>query len=153
PQPRRGVEDGADVRKALPALSLAEFHFRRDTILDFLAEHASLIREASARQWILTDWNPLWTAIADEPTAQSFMSIPGLNFYHATADRTERWDDAPWRLDMHRSCYGKDRFIVTETRIGVAGGAEMWDPAPSREQFRMWDLQLAAFGACGVLYW
>ena len=154
PQPRRGVEGGSShVREQLPALSLAEYHFRRDTILDFLAEQASLIRAEGARQWILTDWNPLWTALADDPKAQSFMSIAGLNYYQETTDKPESWNDAPWHFDMHRSCYGKGRFIITETRIGVAGGTSMWDPAPSREQFRMWDLQLAAFGACGMMYW
>ncbi len=154
PQPRRGVEGSSeDVHVQLPALSLAEFHFRRDTILGFLSEQASLIRESGARQWILTDWNPLWTAIADDPRAQSFMSIAGLNYYQETTDKAQSWNDAPWQLDMHRSCYGKGRFLVTETRVGVAGGTRMWDPAPSREQFRMWDLQLAAFGASGMMYW
>lgn len=153
PQPRRGVEGSPSVHEQLPALSLAEYHFRRDTILDFLAEQASLIRAAGAQQWILTDWNPLRTALADDPKAQSFMSIAGLNYYQSTADKPESWRDTPWQFDMHRSCYGKDRFLVTETRTGVAGGTVMWDPAPSQEQFRMWDLQLAAFGACGMMYW
>jgi beta-galactosidase len=154
PQPRRGVEGGSSsVHEQLPALSLAEFHFRRDTILGFLAEQAALIRAAGAQQWILTDWNPLWTALADDPQAQAFLSIAGLNYYQESTDKPENWNDAPWHLDMHRSCYGEQRFIVTETRIGIAGGTGMWDPAPSREQFRMWDLQLAAFGACGMMYW
>ena len=153
PQPRHAVEDRSDVHAALPALSLAAFHFRRDVIAGFLAEQASLIRDAGAGQWILTDWNPLWTAIADDPMVQSFMSIAGLNIYQDSTDKPQSWNDQPWQLDMHRSCYGKGRMIVTETRIGVAGGAVMWDPAPSREQFRMWDLQLAAFGASGMMYW
>ena len=153
PQPRPGVEDRSNVRTALPALSLAAFHFRRDVILGFLAEQASLIRDAGFQKWILTDWNALWTAIADDPKAQSFMSIAGLNYYQNSGDKPENWDDSPWHFDMHRSCYSKGRFIVTETRIGVAGGTAMWDPAPSREQFRMWNLQLAAFGAVGLLYW
>ncbi len=81
------------------------------------------------------------------------MSIAGLNFYQNSTDKPQSWNDEPWHLDMHRSCDGKGRMIITETRIGVAGGAVMWDPAPSREQFRMWDLQLAAFGASGMMYW
>ncbi len=154
PQPRRGVEGGsASVREQLPALSLAAFHFRRDTILGFLAEQASLLRDAGVRQWLLTDWNPLWTAIADDPKAQEFMSIAGLNYYQDSTDKPESWNNSPWHFDMHRSCYGKNQFIVTETRIGVAGATVMWDPAPNREQFRMWDLQLAAFGASGIMYW
>ena len=110
PQPRRGVEERSDVRIALPALSLAEFHFRRDVILGFLAEQASLIRAAGAQQWIFTDWNPVWTAIADDPKAQAFMSIAGLNYYQASSDKPPSWNDAPWHLDMHRSCYGKGRI-------------------------------------------
>ncbi len=47
-QPRRAVEDRSDVHAALPALSLAAFHFRRDVIAGFLAEQASLIRDAGA---------------------------------------------------------------------------------------------------------
>jgi beta-galactosidase len=154
PQPRYGMESARNgVHEALPALSLAEYHFRRDTILDFLAEQAAILRKNGVSQWILTDWNPLWTAVADEPAAQSFMSIAGLNYYQPSVDNAESWNDSPWQLDMHRSCYQKRRFIVTETRFGVMGGATMWDPAPSKAQFHMWDLQLAAFGAAGMLYW
>lgn len=155
PQPRPGVEGPrpADVHRSLPALSLAELHFRHDVILGFLAEQGSILRKNGVEQWILTDWNPVWTALADEPKAQAFMSIAGLNYYQASADKAEIWKDSPWHLDMHRSCYQKSQFIVTETRFGVTGGTEMWDPAPTKEQFQMWDLQLAAFGASGMLYW
>ena len=155
PQPRPGVEgpSSADVHGALPALSLANLHFEHDVILDFLAEQAEILRRNGVRQWILTDWNPVWTALADEPKAQEFMSIAGLNYYHDSRDKPESWNDSPWHLDMHRSCYQKGSFVVTETRFGVMGGASIYDPAPSREQFRMWDLQLAAFGASGMLYW
>jgi beta-galactosidase len=154
PQPRYGMESPRnDVHGALPALSLAEDHFRCDTILDFLSEQAAILRKNGVSQWILTDWNPLWTAIADEPGAQSFMSIAGLNYYQPTVDNPEAWNDSPWQLDMHRSCYHKNRFIVTETRFGVMGDRTMWDPAPSKAQFQMWDFELAAFGATGMLYW
>jgi beta-galactosidase len=155
PQPRPGVEASrpAQLHSELPALSLAELHFRRDVILDFLAEQAAILRKNGVKQWILTDWNPVWTALADEPKAQHFMSIAGLNYYQSSADKPESWNDSPWHLDMHRSCYQKGRFIVTETRFGVTGSTEMWDPAPTKEQFQMWDLQLVAFGAAGLLYW
>ncbi len=154
PQPRQGVEEPSNVRVALPALSLAEHHFRRDVILGFLAEQAALIRAAGAKQWILTDWIPLWTSIADDPRAQSFMSIAGLNYYQGSTDKpVASWNDAPWQLDMHRSCYGKGRMIVTEALFGAFGDIRIWAVAPSREQLRMWDLLLAAFGACGIMYW
>lgn len=154
PQPRYGMEAARlNVHEALPALSLAEYHFRHDTILDFLAEQAAILRKNGVTQWILTDWNPVWAALADEPAAQAFMSIAGLNYYQPTADDPGSWNDVPWQFDMHRSCYQKRGFIVTETRIGVAGGATMWDPAPSKAQFHMWDLLLAGFGASGLMYW
>ncbi len=154
PQPRQGVEEPSNVRVALPALSLAEHHFRRDVILGFLSEQAALIRAAGAKQWILTDWIPLWTSIADDPRAQSFMSIAGLNYYQGSTDKpVASWNDAPWQLDMHRSCYGKGRMIVTEALFGAFGDIRIWAVAPSREQLRMWDLLLAAFGACGIMYW
>jgi hypothetical protein len=38
---------------------------------------------------------------------------------------------------------GRGKFIVTETRFGAIGQTEMWDVAPTREQFRMWNLELA----------
>ncbi|MGB8029910.1 MAG: alpha-amylase family protein [Terracidiphilus sp.] len=155
PQPRLGVEGvfHTGSRWGLPALSLANLHFRHDVILDFLSEQADILRNNGVRQAILTDWNPVWTALADEPKAQDFMSISGLNYYQDSSDTPESWNDTPWHLDMHRCCYSKASFIVTETRFGVTGGSEIVDPAPSREQFRMWDLQLAAFGASGMLYW
>ena len=155
PQPRPGVEGprSADVHGALPALSLASLHFEHDVILDFLAEQAETLRQNGVRQWILTDWNPVWPALADEPNAQAFMSIAALNYYQPSADEPGSWNDSPWHLDMHRSCYQKESFIVTETRFGVTGGSSIYDPAASRDQFRMWDLQLAAFGATGMLYW
>jgi len=87
--------------------------------LDFLAEQAAILRKSGVSQWVLTDWNSVWTALADEPAAQSFMSIAGLNYYQPSADNAETWNDSPWQLDMHRSCYQKRRFIVTETRFGV----------------------------------
>ena len=155
PQPRSAVEGayGAGARWPLPALSLANLHFEHDVILNFLAEQAEILRQNGVRQWILTDWNPVWTALADEPAAQEFMSVAGLNYYQDGSDKPESWNDAPWHLDMHRSCYQKGSFIVTETRFGVTGGSVIEDPAPTREQFQMWDLQLAAFGASGMLYW
>lgn len=154
PQPRYGMEAARNnVHEAVPALSLAEYHFRGDTILGFLAEQAAILRKNGVSQWILTDWNSVWNALADQPAAQSIMTIAGLNYYQPSNDDAETWNDSPWHLDMHRSCYHKRRFIVTETRIGVTGGTTMWDPAPSKAQFRMWDLQLAAFGAAGMLYW
>jgi beta-galactosidase GanA len=163
PQPRVGVENSSgglvrlagskEERRFLPALSLANFHFERDVILDFLAEQASILRAAGVNQWLLTDWNDVWPAVADDPKAQAFMSIAGLNYYQPSSDNAVYWRSLAWEQDMHRSAYGVGQFITTETRFGVAGGTQMGDPAPVREQFLMWGLEAAAFGSSALMFW
>lgn len=152
PQPRSVVE-GAAGRSSLPALSLANLHFRRDTILNFFAEQTEALREAGVKQWITTDWNTLWTALADDPLARRSLDVASLNFYQPSEENPEFWKSLAWHLDMHRSAHGLGHFLVTETRVGVAGDTIMWDPFPAKEQFRMWMLQPAAFGAFGLMYW
>jgi beta-galactosidase len=162
-QPRLGVESSGggpirlagskEERRFLPALSLANFHFERDVILNFLAEQASTLRAAGVTQWLLTDWNTVWPALADDPKAQAFMSIAGLNYYQPSSDNAAYWKNLAWEQDMHRSAYGVGQFITTETRFGVAGGTQMGDPAPTREQFLMWGLQAAAFGSSTLMFW
>jgi len=122
-------------------------------ILDFLAEQAGILRGVGVQQWIMTDWVEVWPALADDPKAQRFISMSGLNYYPPSSDEKRSWNDSPWHFDMHRSAYGAGNFIVTETRFGETGQTAMWDVAPTREQFRMWNLELAAFGASGLLYW
>jgi beta-galactosidase len=161
PQPRPGVESSGQIRLAgskearqsLPAVSLANFHFERDVILNFLAEQGSILRAAGVTQWLLTDWNDIWPALADDPKAQEFMSIAGLNYYQPSPDNATYWRDLAWQQDMHRSTYRVGQFITTETRFGVAGGTQMGDPAPTREQFLMWGLQAAAFGSSALMFW
>src|SRR6185437_2804663 len=137
----------------LPALKLAHLHFQRDTILEFFREQAATLREAGVKQWITTDWNTVWNALADDPQARESLNVAGLNFYQPSAADPDYWTTLAWHLDMHRSAYGLGRFLVTETRVGVAGDTAMWDPFPTRDQFRMWMLQPAAYGAFGLMYW
>lgn len=151
-QPRTGIEGGSGSVR-LPALTLANLHFRRDVILNFLLEQAQALREAGVKHWITTDWNTVWLALADDPLAQRSLDLAGLNFYQPSGDNPEFWSNLAWHLDMHRSAHGLGHFLVTETRVGVAGDVVMWDPFPTREQFRMWMLQPAAFGASGLMYW
>jgi beta-galactosidase len=162
PQPRIGIESlgntleftgSSDARRKLPALSLANFHFRRDVILGFLAEQAQALRRAGVNQPVLTDWNTVWTAIADDPKAGEFMDIAGLNYYQPRADNPEFWSNLTWHQDMHRSAYGQRHFITTENRFGVIGQTYISDPVPTHDQFRMWGLEAAAFGSRGLLYW
>jgi beta-galactosidase len=152
PQPRSGIEGGPD-RIRLPALALANLHFRRDVILEFFAEQTAALREVGVKHWITTDWNSVWTALADDPLVRKSLDFAGLNFYQPSADNPEFWRNLAWHLDMHRSAHGLGHFLVAETRVGVAGDVVMWDPFPTKDQYRMWMLQPAAFGASGLLYW
>lgn len=144
---------GPQVDGSLPALRLANLRFRRDTIFDLLAEQQRVLRAAGARQWITTDWNTYFTALADDPRARNSLDVAGLNFYQPSADRPEFWQDLGWHLDMHRSAHGLNMFLTTETRVGVAGGTMQYDPFPTQAQFRMWVLQPAAFGSFGLMFW
>jgi beta-galactosidase len=162
PQPRMAVEGlGAYVefvgdtnaRRDLPALGLANFHFRRDVVLGFLAEQAQTLRGAGVSQWITTDWNTVWTAVADDPKAGEIMDIAGLNYYQPKEDNLDFWKTLTWHQDMHRSAYGRKYFLTTENRFGTTGATFIWDPFPTKAQFRMWGLQATAFGTSGLLYW
>jgi len=150
PQPGEGVEESG---KEIAALSLAHRHFRRDVLLGFFAMQAEALREAGAEQWIITDWNTGRDAVADDPQADKIMDIAGLNYYQPWAEDRQFWADLAWHQDMHRSAYGRRHFITTENRFGVMGNTSIWDPFPSHEQFRMYGLEAAAFGTCGLFYW
>lgn len=162
PQPRVSSEGAPpnvqlastnESRRSLPALSLANLHFRRDVVLEFLIDQARTLRSAGVRQWITTDWNTVWTAVADDPLASKALNVAGLNYYQPTADNLDFWNDLSWHQDMHRSAYGKGHFITTENRFGPAAATFYLEADPSHDQFRMWGLQAAAFGSSGVLYW
>ena len=147
-----GTVDPAGARE-LAALRLANLHFRRDNIIEFLAEQRKILRNAGVKQWITTDWNDPWTAFADDPSASKAVDLAGLNYYQPTAEDPAYWRRLSWQLDMHRSAMGVGYFLVTETRAGVAGSTVMSDDFPTSQQFRMWMLQPAAFGASGLLFW
>ena len=150
PQPGEGVEEsGAQIA----ALTLAHRHFRRDVLLNFFLMQAESLREAGVQQWILTDGNTDWHAVADDPLAAESMDIAGLNEYQPRDDNANFWMNFTWHQDMHRSCYGRTHLITTENRFGVTGDTRISDPSPTREQFLMWGLESAAFGTCGLLYW
>jgi len=147
PQPRPGGDGG------LAALRLAHLHFRRDAILSFMIEQTQSLREAEVRHWITTDWNTVWEAVADDPLARKSLDFAGLNFYQPSDENPGFFKDVAWHFDMHRSAHRLGYFLATETRVGVAGETTQWDDFPSKDQFRMWMLQPAAYGAFGLMYW
>ncbi len=147
PLPGRHLDGG------LPALRLANLRFRRDTILDLFAEQTRALRDAGVKQWITTDWNTYFTALADDPQVHRSLDVAGLNFYQPSAERPDFWETLAWHLDMHRSAHGLNKFLTTETRVGVAGDTMQFDAFPTQAQFRMWMLQPAAFGSFGLMFW
>jgi len=150
PQPGEGVEESGE---QIAALTLAHRHFRRDVLLNFFVMQAEALRDAGVQQWILTDWNTGWHAVADDPQAANSMDIAGLNDYQPRDDNPKFWMNLTWHQDMHRSAYGRTHFITTENRFGVTGDTHISNPSPTREQFLMWGLEAAAFGTCGLFYW
>jgi beta-galactosidase len=150
PQPRATMEGGS---VPLPALTLASMHFRRDAIFGFFEQQKQALREAGVTQWITTDWNTVWSALADDPRAKKSLDVASINFYQPSSENPDFWRTLAWHLDMHRSAHGLGSFMVTETRVGVAGDTLQWDPFPTRDQFRMWMWQPAAYGAFGLMYW
>ncbi|MGH9668381.1 MAG: beta-galactosidase, partial [Bryobacteraceae bacterium] len=85
----------------LPELKLAHLHFQRDVILDFFRDQAATLRESGVKQWITTDWNTVWNAVADDPKARESLNVAGLNFYQPSADEPDYWTTLAWHLDMH----------------------------------------------------
>ncbi|MGA2074206.1 MAG: beta-galactosidase [Terriglobia bacterium] len=163
-QPGEGVEESGAY---IAALTLAHRHFGRDVLLGFYAMQAEALREAGVQQWIMTDYNDVWDAVADEPQACRTMDIAGLNYYQPSTDDPEYWRNLTWHQDMHRSAHGKQYFITTENHYGAVGSTYMWAAssdsggaytgpsvlAPIKEQFQMWGWEAAALGSSGVLYW
>src|ERR1035438_5417734 len=104
PRPAEWVEES---NNELPEITLVHRHFRRHVLLDFFAMQADALREAGVQQWILTDWNTQWHAVADDPGAAKSMDIAGLNEYTHPVDNPTFWMNFTWQQDMHRSCYGR----------------------------------------------
>jgi beta-galactosidase len=145
----------------LPALSLANLRFRRDVILQFLEEQAQALRDAGVTHWITSNWMPVWNSLADDPKTQAALDLASLNVYpghradlpYPAGQSAAYFAKYGWMLDQARSAHGLGHFLVTETRIGVTGSVQTWNRHPSRREYRMWMLQLVAFGANGLIYW
>ena len=149
PQPTETIE----FTRWLPALTLADLHFRRDIILNFFIDQACTLPQAGVKGWITADCNMVWTALADDPLARKSLDIAGLNSYQPSAERPKFWKNLAWHLDTHRSVYGRRHFLVTETRIGVAGDTKQYDPFRTRNQWRMCMFQPLAYGASSLILW
>jgi beta-galactosidase len=145
----------------LPALSLANLRFRRDVILQFFVEQAQTLRNAGVRHWITSNWMPVWNSLADDPQTQDVLDIASINVYpghradlpYPVGQSAAYFAKYGWMLDQMRSAHGKGQYLVTETRIGVTGNVQTWNRHPSRAEYRMWMLQMVAFGASGLIYW
>ncbi|WP_428937316.1 beta-galactosidase [Fontivita pretiosa] len=135
------------------AVRLATLRFRRDLIMQFLAEQAAALRHAGADQPVLHDWMPRRTQLINDPAATALLDIAGLNLYPAEAH-----DPAPWKQrlaaqDIARGAQGVGRLLITETWTGTLGGEQVWSVQPGRQLLRLSILQCVAFGATGILYW
>ncbi|HEY6083527.1 MAG TPA: beta-galactosidase, partial [Chitinophagaceae bacterium] len=147
PQPSKSNDGG------LPALYLANLHFDRDNIMEYFHWQKSLLRKSGVQQWITTDYVMIYDTIADQPKENNPIDIPGINQYQPTEDDPEYWASQAMFNNIHRCINDNGRFLVTETRIGPTGNVKIENPAPSKQQFFMWMLEPAAFGANGIMHW
>ena len=136
----------------LPVLALANLHYERDNVLEYFVWQKNLLRKAGVNQWITTDLNMIYHTIADEPKPSCPLDISGINLYQPTQDDTQYWANQAMYNNIHRSA-NNGKFLVTETRIGPTGDIRINDESPSRNQFFMWMLEPAAFGANCVMHW
>jgi beta-galactosidase len=149
-QPRGPVTEGGTL---LPVLSLANLRFRRDVVAAFLAQQKGVLRQNGVTQWITSNWMPVWLSELDDPALERELDVAGLNPYPGPPDRTNYHRSTMWCHDAARAAHGKGTYIITETRFTHMGSHVIADALPSREEFRMWMLQDAAFGASGILLW
>lgn len=152
PQPSKNEMGDA---RSLPALTLAHRRFRRDTIAGFLQEQRHTLREAGVRQPITHDFFPTFPTLADDPGVLAAIDITSYNFYPPAENAADAWVQFPWYADLSRSALGLNHFWVTETRFGnaTADGTAISEPAPTREQQRMWCLQSSALGGAMLMVW
>jgi beta-galactosidase len=152
PQPNQN--EMGDARR-LAALTLAHRRFRRDVIAEFMNEQTQLLRQAGVKLPITHDFFPTFPTLADDPQALKALDIAGFNIYPPVENATEAWLQFAWFEDVNRSALGLDHFWVTEARFGNAAveGTAVTEPAPTREQARMWCLQSTALGGTALLFW
>lgn len=127
--------------------------FTMDTMLALYESQKKALREVGANQYITSDWTITYASPCDVPLTTEILDISGLNFYQPTNDNVDWWNNLAFQFDLHRSANGTNRFLSLETRMGVAGGVTAFDNVGTREQFKMWMLQPAAFGSSMLLHW
>lgn len=136
----------------IPILYLTNLHYERDNVLEYFTWQKNLLRKAGVQQWITTDFVMTYHTLADEPKPQNPIDISGINLYQPTQDHPSYWASQAMFNDIHRSV-NRGKFLVTETRVGPTGDVKIANEAPSRNQFFMWMLEPAAFGANCIMHW
>lgn len=149
-------EDFPDVTASInQSLRGAFDRFRRQTVTDFLAWQASIVREyARDDQFVTQNFDFEWRGYSygvqpavDHFKAAKAMDIAGVDIYHPTEDDLTGKEIA-FGGDMTRSIKDGANYIVLETE---AQGQHGWLPFPG--QLRLQAYSHLAGGADGVMYW
>lgn len=142
------------------SIKLNYSRFEKDHVFDFLKEQATILRKATTKQWISTNWVPQYNALTDAPEAAGMLDVPGLDVYHTSGYNPGNWKNIAMQFDINRSSGKTNNFLLLETTIGVNGNNSMnqfteWAGGVmiQRDKFFMQNIYPAAFGAAGVLYW
>ncbi len=149
-------EDFPDVTNSInQSLRGAFDRFRRQTVTDYLAWQASIVREyARDDQFITQNFDYEWRGYSygiqpavDHFKAAKAMDIAGVDIYHSTEDELTG-HEIGFGGDMTRSIKDGANYLVLETE---AQGQHGWLPFPG--QLRLQAYSHLANGADSVMYW
>lgn len=127
--------------------------FSTESLLDDFLMQKKWLRAAGVKQWIATDWTPSFSTPADYIKTKQALNVSGVNYYQPVNDAPSTWAYIAWQFDLHRSVFDLNQFLLTETRIGSAADVRVFDNCGTEQQFRMWMIHPAAFGAAMILHW
>lgn len=149
-----------------PVLKLTERFFRRDMVLEFLAEQARILRDHQVTGWIVHDFASRTELSSDSLTEEDIFDLRGNNLYVegvnvagaveanvAATDAAAFWGSWALACEHLRTVHGQNAFLCLETSCGAIGGTVFPRTYTTPAQQRFNQLFLTAHGANGMLYW
>jgi len=133
-----------------PSLMTDYYLFLSDTVVDYAAVQAKIIRKYMPRAFITHNGyfaNIDYKKLTD--TCLDFLSFDNYPAFH------DRWSvgmgrNAAYRLACTRSC--SPEFMILEQQSGPGGQLSYLLPTPLPGQIRLWTYHSIAHGAVGILY-
>ena len=137
-----------EIEGGMPQINNLYHRFQRDGINDLFEEQKSILRKYYKTQWITTD--VMATDYALDSKLRTTLDFIGFNYYPTSVNKEDEYETWAKQFLFSRDIK-TNHFIITETRIGVAGSTYI--PTMNPSQFKTAMLLPAAFGSTGLLYW